>query len=506
MDYPKTLKLGTLQSENAEFSQVHPHLQKISLLCDGGYRLRDSLDLFIKKRHGEEPAIYNARLQKYAYSNVLGSAIAQLATKFSNGSIYVEGAQPDSFWDDFREDNNGQGRTENQLVNQLLSQLLPFKSVFVHVDKPASDVEPLNAAQEAMLGLMPKVVLYSALQVPAWSEADGQLQWVKVFQVTEDNSDPTRKPIMRATWTFIDGEAIAKYSAFVKMRGDRIVDILDAQGKAIAIADEETEINLQGDPIIHGFGRIPVTRVMVPDAMWSGNQAYSKAEESLLLECYRTDYLTATYPQRTFKRVQTPDDDLENTYADSSVVPLPTGLEYVLELDSFTWNEPTGAILDQVRQSLEQAAKDIKSILAIGGAYVQDGGATAASGESKKMDFEIEENRLEAYGHVVTDALQDVYQLVAIAIGQSPDSIAVSGLDDFGRERLNDLIQSLVALLTVNMGQLEATLTPTLYQLVRAKLMGFLMGNLTPEQKQVIEDELLLPAETPAIAPTPTES
>jgi hypothetical protein len=305
---------------------------------------------------------------------------------------------------------------------------------------------------------------------------------------------------MRATWTFIDGDSIARYSAFVKMKDGKILHILDSDGKPIKPAADDTDIFLQS-VVSHGFGRIPVAKVTLPDAMWSGNQAYPKAEESLLLECHRADYLTATYPQRTFKRIQTPDDDLDDTFLDASDRPLPTGLQYVLELDSFSWNEPKGEILKQVQAALEQASKDIKSILSIGGAYVQDGGATAASGVSKQMDFEIEENRLEAYGHIITDALQDIYQIVAIAMGQQPDSIAVSGLDDFGRERLNDLIGSLVDLLTIDMRQLENTLTPTLYVLVRSKLMGFLMGNLTPDQKKKIEDELAIAT----TEPTPQE-
>jgi hypothetical protein len=499
-DYPTKLKLGVLLAESQEFTALKPHLERISLLTKGGWELREALSQFIKQRPGEEPAIYRARLEKFTYSNVMGSAIAQLATKFSNGTVFVENATPESFWADFREDNSGQGRTEMQLVCKLLSSLLPYQKVFAHIDKPTSEIEPVNAAQEAMLGLLPRVVLYDALQVPSYSERDGRLEWVKVFQLSEDNSDPTRKPLMQATWTFIDSETIARYSAYVKLKGGVIVDILDSEGEPIGIGDE-SEIFLDSE-VWHGFGRVPVVKVEIPADMWGGNQAYPKAEESLRLECHRYDYLTATYPQRTFKKVMTPDDDLDTTYTDAASEPMPTGLQYVLELDSFTWNEPTGAILDKVTQALEQATKDIRSILAVGGAYIQEP-AAEISGKSKEMDFETEENRLESYGHIICDGLQDIYQLVAIAQGYPHEAIAVTGLDDFGRSRLNELIQSLLALLSIDMGALERTLTPTLYMLVREKLMGFLMANLTPDQKEQVKAELaIVPvAEEPEIEP-----
>ncbi len=489
--YPAKLPLEVLLSERAEYSVVKPHLEAINLLVEGGFRLRDELEKFLKQRPDEESVIYQTRLDKFTYSNILGSAISQLANKFSNGSVHLEGAKPESFWDDFRENTDGQGRTEKQLTSKLLSELIANGSVFVHVDKPKSYVTPISAAQEAQLGLTPNLVIYSALQVPSWGETAGQLDWLKICQITEDATDPLRKPVMKATWTFIDQDEIARYSAYVKIKDGKIKAILDEFGEEIDSAAPDVFINLESDPIQHGFKSLPVTRIKLPDAIWSGNQAYPKAEECLRLECHRYDLLSASYLQRTYKPVQTPDNDLDNTYADGKSKPLPTGLQYVLEVDSFTWNEPTGAIIEPLNLTLEQAEKQIRTLLAVGGAFVQEA-ATQVSGASKEMDFSIEDTRLAAYGGIVTDSLQDIYQLVATAQGYSTD-LSVSGLDVFGDDRLEDLIANLSRLLTIDMAALELTLTPTLFLIIREKLMSFLVSNLTPLEKTTIQAELSKP-------------
>lgn len=506
-EYPNRLALGVLLSESGEFSAMRSHLEKIDLLTAGGHRLKDNIGLFLERRADEEPAVYLNRLKKFSYSNVFGGALAQLAAKFSGGAVHVSGATDEDFWEDFRENNDGQGRTESQLLSRIFSEVVPFRRVFAHVDLPAADEPIISVADEERLGRRPRILLYNALQVPAWHEIDGVLQWVKIYQLVESRSSPTAPPITQAVWTFIDDHDVIRYRANVRMKGDRIVAILDDDGKEKELAGEDTLISVETG-IPHGFGRLPVVKIELPDSLWSGDQAYPKAEEMLRLECHRSHYLTSTYPQRTYKPIPPAPDSLSETYVDSEADEAPpTGLQYVLKLDSFAWNEPTGAILDKVTQAIAEAAKDIRSILAVGGAYISEG-VSEASGVSKAMDFETEDSRLVALGHIVADGLQDIYQLVAIAKGvPSWADIAVSGLDDFGKQRLSTLLESLKAFLEIDLLMLQRTLTPTIYQIVREKIMSLLVGNLTPEQKAVVAAELAIvePPEPAPVTPPPTD-
>jgi hypothetical protein len=486
MIYPPQLPLKILQSEHPEYAAVKPHLERIQLLTEGGWRLRDKLPYFLKQRPGEAQEIYEARLEKFAYSGVLGSCISQMAAKLTSGTIHLSNATNESFWEKFREDNDGQGRTESQLIEQLFAESLKYKTVYVHADKPKAPVEPRSRAEEEALGLRTNLVLYPAVQVPMWSESNGKLTWIKVFQITDDTSDPLRKPLKKARWTFIDGEQIATYESFVKIgRKGEIQELLNSKGEPV-LGGTDVAVPLTG-LVAHGFGVIPIAKLELPDDKWSGNHASPKAEECLRLECHRYDLLTASYLQRTYTPHQTPDSDLGDTYVGDDE-PLPSGLQYILKVDKFEWSEPKGDIIVHIDKALESAEKQIRSILGTGGAYAQE--PIEASGVSKQMDFAIEDDRLESYGSILTDCLQDVYQLVAKAEAQDGESLAISGLDEFGGDRLVDLIESLNMLLGIDLARLEQVMTPTLYILIRERLLSLLMGNMTPEQRQTILDEV----------------
>jgi hypothetical protein len=499
MDYPNRIKLGVLLSEAGEYSAVRSHLQKIDLLTKGGHQLRDNLPLFLEQRLDEEPPVYENRLRKFSYSNVFGGALAQLAAKFSNGAVHLANATPPEFWEAFRENNDGQGRTESQLLARLFGELIPYRRVFAHIDLPVANEEIRSAADEERLGIVPRIIIYNALQVMSWHEVEGVLKWIKTFHLSENRASAIAAPITQATWTFIDDEYVVRYRANVRVVKGKIVALLDDKGEDRELAGAESFIYMDGEAIAHGFGRLPVVKIELNDSLWAGNQAYPKAEEMLRLECHRSHYLTSTYPQRTYKPIQKPADSLDETYVDAEELPPPTGLQYVLPLETFAWNEPTGQILDKVAVAIAEAAKDIRSILAVGGAYIAEG-VSEASGVSKAMDFETEDSRLIALGHVVTDGLQDIYQLVAIAKGiPTWADISVSGLDDFGRQRLSTLLDMLKVLLEVDLPRLEPILTPTIYLIVREKVMNLIVGNLTPEQKAQVADELLVP--TPKAEP-----
>lgn len=481
--YPSALELGLLQAENPEFTQQKPHLEKIDLLSRTGHQLRDKLHLFLKKRPGEEAVIYETRLAKFSYSNTLGAGISQLSSKLTNAPIHA--SDTTDFWNDFRDNNDGQGRTEKQLVSKIFSSAVKTQRCWVHVDKPKSEVVPRNLSEEQALGLVPQIVLYDALQVPNWSfNDDGSVNWVKVYQISTDSTSPLRAPLQKATWTFIDSEQIVRYSHYVKLNGDgTIQSLLNSLGEEVDYGTT-AKIPMEGEVVLHGFGRCPVTAVTLSDDLWGGDHAYALAEACLRLECHRYDLLTAAYMQRIYKTAQIPDGELSQTHVDDEK-PLPTGLQYVLELDKFEWAEPTGSIIEPLTNTLNETKKELRTILALGGAYTQqEDGSNVASGKSKEMDFANENKRLTAYGAVMVDALNDIYKLVAKASSTTPPLI--SGLDDFAEDSFSDLSQALGAIASLDTGSLAQRLPLEIYQLLMKKLISFLLGNLSAEQREAI--------------------
>ncbi|HEY9699083.1 MAG TPA: hypothetical protein V6D10_17615 [Trichocoleus sp.] len=494
MQYPSSLTLAQLESTHPEYQDLAPALQEISLLTAGGYRLKNQIQQFLPQRPGEESSLYESRLQKYTYNNILSSAINSQVSKLSNGALNVSGldSEPD-FWTKWREKTDLAGkRAEKELIAEIFREILKFKKVYLHIDKPEAPVKPKNKAQEKLLGLRPYLVFYNASQVINWSEdGAGKPQWIKVRQLSQDTSNPFAQPLTRCTWTYIDQETIARYAAYVKLdKAGKVAAIVDVQGEEIA-GGEEVKVPLATPPISHNLGQIPVIKVELPSDLWVCDQAASKALQHLRTDCHKYDLETFLYVQRQWKPQLTPDQDLHNSYTDSADEPLPTGLQYVLQNGDFDWKEAEGKILPQLAASLQQIEDQVRSLISQGGLSGSSKGAVEQSGLSKAFDFQEQNEILKSYGVILTQAYQQVLQLVAQSQGLPHESISCSGLDSFDLDNLDSMLEQVSKLAATDLSSLKEKLPPTLFKLLYQKLCSLLVGNLSAEQQDAIEQEIV---------------
>jgi hypothetical protein len=487
--YPTQLNLKTLESQHPDYSGVATQYRKISLLSQGGYQLEKAIREFLPARPSEEPEVYAQRVKKFTYKNVLGDSIRKQTTRMSNGTISVSGftTAEEDFWNSFRENTDSKGRTENQLVSELFRESLKYQTIYLHADKPRSPYTPRNKAEEIALGLEPRLVLYSALEVISWSDGDDEeLEWIKVRQISVDTSSPVQEPQTVCTWTFIDDTSISRYQSYIELgTNGNITALLDSAGKKIGQGDEAKVTLLE--EIQHGLGEIPVLRFKLPAELWLGDDCVSKSYEHLRLDCHLFDLLTLAYFQRTYKKVLTPDDNLRETYSEDDT--LKPGLEHVLELENFVWSEPKGDILKYISESLDKIEHQIREMVALTGASSQEVPQTQ-SGVSKELDYFMSSEALKAYGHLITDVLQDAYQLIARMKGSPSPELSVFGLDSFETDGVETLIDRLLTIAQIDLESLRQKLPSTLFNLTQEKLMLGLVGNLTPLQRQKIMDEL----------------
>lgn len=484
MEYPIKLPLEILQSVHPEYALMLPAYQEIDLLASGGYKLKAQIKQFLPRRPGEDSDLYETRLNKFTYSNPLGQAISKQLSKFNNSTITVSGIENNqSFWDSFRDDTDLAGRSEKNLISTVFRDLLKFKKCYLHVDKPKLDINPTNKLQEELLGVRPYITLYSAMQVINWSESKGKPDWIKVYQIVEDTTNPLAPPLTKAIWTFIDTKYVARYESYVELDASgNIKNVLDGNDKKV---NGDVDI-YRTSSVPHNLGTIPVIKVEVPADLWACDQAASKALEHLRTDCSKYDLLTLAYFQRTYKRVQTPDGDIHATFEDNEAPP--TGLQHVLELEKFEWSEPQGHILAHLRESLSQIETQVKDLVSLGGISASLG-AVQQSGVSKKLDFYNQETVLKSYGQILVDAYQDLLQLVVKSQGIS-DQVTVSGLDKFDLDNLENLLASIKLIIDIDLSTLKTELPPTAYLILYKKIINLLLGNLSPEQERVIEDEV----------------
>ncbi|MBD2457976.1 hypothetical protein H6G80_28415 [Nostoc sp. FACHB-87] len=489
MPYPVSLTFKVLESCHEEYLYTADTLRRIDLLTAGGHKLEKNIEEFLPQRPGEENVVYEARRRKYNYLNLLGSAINQQVAKLSSAALSVSGIGEEPFWEEFREDTDRAGRSERDLLSYVFAELLKFKKIYLHVDKPRASATPLNRAQEQSLGLRPYVVAYSPFQVTNWHEEAGKLQWIKIRQIVTAQPDPTKEPQTIARWVFIDNTSIATYSAVVKLRGGEIEEL---NGKGV---NDDTPVALQPE-VLHGLGEIPVIKLEIPDTLWVADQAYPKALEHLKTEHTRHDMLTLAYFQRTYKKVQIPDQDLDETYSD--VEPIKTGLQHVLELEDFKWNEPNGGIIEHINNTLQSIKDEVRDLVSLGGGSTTNE-AVRQSGESKAMDFVKQEAILRQYGSILTQGYQILLQMVAKSAGiANPELISVTGFQNFETDTLESLITKVTELSGIDFATLANNLPPTAYKLVYSQLVSLLVGNLSAEQQQVINAEIEARITSPA--------
>jgi hypothetical protein len=502
MTYPATLELETLELEHPDFSAIKEELEQIDLLTSGGWRLKREIKDFLPKRAGEPIEVYKERIKKFSYVPILADAIRKQSVRISNGTVNVSGFDPvdADFWQMFREHVDGDDRTEMSLVTKLFTEGLIFGRTYAHVDKPKSPFSPRNQAEEEALGLDPYITLYSALEVTNWSEIDNDdLAWIKVRQMSVDTSNPLAEPRLVCTWTIIDDQFVARYKAFVEVDDDGcITAVLDSSGKP-----KQKKLVSLVEEIPHGLGVCPVLKFELPSELWLVDQCAGLAYSHLRMNCHLFDLTTAAYFQRTFKRVQTPDLDLDQSFVDSKGPNI--GLEHVLELDTFTWNEPKGDILVHLMSALEKTARQIYECISMTMLSDQNKGHVQQSGVSKELDFAMSSESLKAFGRLLCDCLQDLYQLVSLFRGKTAPDLSVSGLDSFETDNLSGLVTDLSSVQQLDLAGLSNALPPSLYILLIEKLFVLLVGNATPEQIDQIVEEVrngYLPS--PASTATPT--
>jgi hypothetical protein len=421
ISYPEKIDAIKLNIEHPEYQYWYPTWIKIDDLIKGGISMEDKKREYIVPRPGEDREIYELRLRKFVYTPLLGSIIKDYTTKLVSAPLHVEGAKGD-WWDKFRQKVDGKNETEKGLLNKLFMQLLCFGTSYIFVDKPTSEYDFLNRAQEEIIGNSPWVNILSPFSVINWSEnKNGDLEWA-IIRYSRIKSLPLEKPIVENEWVIVDRYKIVRY-----------------------FIDTETTIATKISEVEHGLGKLPVLKYKLSDELYTGNQAYLKALQYLQIENAWTDTATiAGYVQRVFTPLdQQPDDDFNNTYTstDEYVESIKSGNSHILVGKSFEFNEINGGSLKTISESVLDAIEtQIKNIVSLGNVSANKG-ILQQSGVSKGYDYSQIADSMRAYGQILVAAWQEVLQLVGESYSMPEwDKISVSGFDSFEVDALDDLL------------------------------------------------------------------
>lgn len=483
--YPATLPLGLLEKTNQEYDELIEVWKTIRELYEGGYVMAKARYKYLPQRSGEEDFIYETRLNKFTYTNIIGTVVNRQVSKFKSGSIAINNIDRDPLWAEIRESLDGENTDEKDYIGKLYRDSILYGRAYAHVDKPRVQVPPKNKAQEKALKIRPYVVNYSVFDTIDWSVENNHVEFLKIRQQDKFQPNPFADKIDRITWTFITAKAVVKYQALVKLdKKGNISSVLNTPDREGSDATEETKIPLL-DSVEHGMGKTPCLLLKQSSELWTGNQAYLKAIEHLNLENTVFDAASlATYIQRVYKPFRAV-EDLGSTFEEPSPTEqLLSGNPYVLEADSFSFEEMQGTAIAIVTALLEKIKEQVAESLSLNPVNAQT--TAYQSAEAKKLDLYREELILRAYGQTICTFYQDIIQLIAQALGSTDlEQYSVIGLDNFeldAEEIGIELIEKLIAI--------RQFLPETVLKLFMKQLSKLLVKNASAEEQNQIDKEL----------------
>ncbi|NJN88958.1 MAG: hypothetical protein HC878_00285 [Leptolyngbyaceae cyanobacterium SL_5_14] len=368
MDYPDSLSFHALQAEHPDYKIYRPIWDTIDDLSNGGNQIERNKTRYVKIRPGEDFLLFQKRLDRFTYTNILGSGLNEQVSKLNLGSLLINNQDEDpEFWSGFL-NNIDRASGYWDFTLELFRTLLQFKWAYIRVNKPVIDQEIETELDAQRLDEFPYVELIKPHTVINWSDIDkdNNFEWVKLRYVTSETSPTSDRNKLICTWVFIDPDNIAYYDLEVKVVDGTIVPFYDNPS-----IDREYLVPRRGQSIFHNYNSIPIKRVELPDYLWLANQAYLPCLEHLNTSNSLYDTrMTIGYVQRTYEphEIKTPDSDLDNSYVTAKTTsdrndPIKSGNQYILKVSEFKFNEAVGSSVTVQRQELKEIEAEVKNNL-----------------------------------------------------------------------------------------------------------------------------------------------
>ena len=490
MDFPNSVTLKNLEKTYKNYKSVCAVWQTIDDLVIGGSRIKTCAEKYLKMIPGEDPKIYQKRLEKFTYDNVIGGAISELTRKLSTGTINIlnlpetENNVFFNFWNKFRKNlNKGdtQKLSEKKFIERVFQYLVDYGLIYLHIEQEGESTN--SVAQNLQLGLTPYVNIYHPSRVTDKGVKDGE-KWYKLkfIESYEDPFDSKLKDLHEISWLYISDVNIAEYKGIFEVNKNGEITGQLVNNTIIPIMPDTSVALSEPGIIFHGQPDNPIIEYKVEDQYWLSNNAYLRQLEHLRELNSKHDINTMLYIQRTFKPREKKEDDLEfvTDEVDSGIS---SGNPYILDVENFSFNEPSGSSSKTLFESLENISSDIRRIYGLGPKETTKG-ALERSGASKEIDFITVRDILENVGISIVYLMNEVYNRIGVIIGYNRE-ILVTGLDNFQVSLLGNDVD-----VALKVQDIETSVSPTALTLFYQRLSHELSPSATPKQKTMIDQEV----------------
>jgi hypothetical protein len=492
------MKYGLLRQRNPAYTAAR--WEELGDLYVGGYPLLDKTSWYMPRFVGETPDRYSERLAAASYVNHIGQIADYFVANLFSQDIVVTpasdaddpttaGSVPrnDGFYGAFAHDADLCGTSFAKLLRQVFTTALIKGKALVAADLPLPNDVPVSLAEETVNGAGRGY----AFEVPVeqlidWEyDQPGRFAWAILQRILFRRATPddTRGLITEEFKIWTMGGGFAQWELF-----------RTAPHTPNARIGDDVEVPRVGGGATT-FRQIPILELTMPAGLWVGNKLGCLAREHF----QRRSALNAAENKSLFAipfiklgpEVSAPGDAMP-----SEVQQNPRrgrdprgefnrrGYVVLGKDDEIGFAEPAGTAYGLVEGQLEKLVDEMFRVVHQMAASVS--ATTTALGRaaaSKAEDRGATEVVLGAYGSLVRDFAKSVHDCLSAARDENV-VWTPHGLDKFELEGRDAILKEALAVDAISIP------STTFRKLYKTKLAFALVGNVPPETKAVIQQEI----------------
>jgi hypothetical protein len=444
------------------------------LLYTGGKQFKANVGKFLLSNPQEPPQLYEARKREAFYEPYVGGIgsifsgtimTAPMSIRAVDAETHDPIKELDDFYATFKEDVDAAGTDLTDFFRARFEDALISKTAWFIARLPTDEgITPETKADWEARGLGRAALSpLDACQVLDWLADDvGRLQWVIVYSESQDRLTPAGdRSALTQSWFIYDAENCIKYSRTYREN---------------EIPRDDDEIPLVATSR-HGFTRVPVIRMSLPDGLWLLDRVADAQIEHFRLKCgLHWAIRRSCYPIPVFKLQ---DADKPPRIEQGSAIILSSG-------DEHDFLAPPPGPLEMMAGEV-QNQKD--ELFRVSGAMLlatntNSPSALGRSGESKSRDESISDKNLLAYASIIRLAIENTYELISDARGDTGMTFSVEGLSKF------NLHDAKIALEDANVLEKIDVPSPIFLKELAKKVVDQYLPDLDKSKKDEIDKEI----------------
>jgi hypothetical protein len=407
------MKLNILSQKNC---LCEPELfTKYQALYEGGKTFHKNIALFLNKNLFEGNDTYQLRQKEASYESYINTLVNQFSSQLFS-SPFVVRSEPESideFYTEFKEDCDLNGSDLVTFTHKLFTCALVKGAAWLIAEMPDDGAPPPESLLEYQDRGLGRAWLNSidASDVLDWQvDSFGQLLWCITHKIEKNRLDPrSERNMVTETWKIYDQSNVETFQVTYKENEppakDSIIPSLGVKA--------------------HGFNRVPLLCLRLPVGLWLVNRlADAQIEHFRMNNGLGWSMRRSCYPTAVFKT-----DDKDS----GALIKSSDGFGVMIGKDEeLSWITPATDSFTEMANRV-RTFKDEIHRLALQMALAVDNtpGTMKRSGESKAKDSEATQVILFSYADLVKGFIEEIYELVSDARGDTGVTFSIEGMDHF---------------------------------------------------------------------------